>query len=150
MWKNMMFRFIFVAWHLVKTARLAFSVSLPQWTESDMFLFCSLYRQQSLFHVLSAYSVYNTVRNHSDPRWKSWLHNSWVSLFLSTGSELLPGHESDCCHSVNVHERGGCILGSVTTVNQSETCYAWWASFCYNAIIYSIMYVSVHHKISIV
>lgn len=62
-----MFCLIFVVWHIVKTARLAFSGSLTLRSEQDMFLCCSLYRQQSLFHVLSAYSVYNTVRINSDP-----------------------------------------------------------------------------------
>ncbi len=61
---------------------------------------------------------------------KEMLYNCWLCLFLYTGSELLPGHESDCCHTVNVHEWRRCFLGFVPALNQSETSHAWWVLFC--------------------
>lgn len=45
----------------------------------------------------------------------------FACVCVSTGGKLLPGYESDSCHSADVHERGRCILGHVPAADQSET-----------------------------
>ena len=67
-----------------------------------------LCRQQALFHVLAAYSIYNTVSSCASGRF--W--NGALSLAVAAGGGLLPGNESDHSPAAHLHERGRRLLGS--------------------------------------
>jgi len=55
-------------------------------------------------------------------------HSTLLVMWFCVGGELLSRDEPDRCHSAHVHEWGRCLLGLITTTDQSETCHAWWVS----------------------